>query len=275
MQNACLIRWFNTRLPVAGLLLLMTACSNDSSQPIADSDAGQQDVSGAVTESPTDQDDRQTALREKMVTGQIASRDITNQRVLGVMRRVPRHEFVPPPMRPFAYEDSPLLIGEDQTISQPYIVALMTQLADPQPGDKVLDIGTGSGYQAAVLAELVEQVYSVEIVESLANEARQRLEKLGYQNIQVRHGDGYRGWPAHAPFDLIIVAAAPDHIPPALVEQLAPGGKLVIPVGDRWQHLVLVEKAEDGSVSEKKVHPVTFVPMTGEAEKQEQANSGG
>lgn len=207
------------------------------------------------------------ALRSRMVSEQLAARDITNQRVLEAMGRVPRHKFVPPGLERFAYEDRPLPIGQGQTISQPYIVALMTQVVDPRPGAKALDIGTGSGYQAAVLAELTKQVYSIEIIGQLAEEARQRLARLGYRNIEVRHGDGYRGWPEHAPFDIIVVAAAPDHVPEPLVEQLAPGGKMVIPVGERWQELIVVEKTRDGKVVRRHVAPVAFVPMTGEAEK--------
>ncbi|WP_286177527.1 protein-L-isoaspartate(D-aspartate) O-methyltransferase [Stieleria mannarensis] len=205
--------------------------------------------------------------RAKMVDSQLAGRDIRNQRVLDALRRVPRHRFVPPRIRDDAYADSPLPIGNGQTISQPYIVALMTQLVDPQPQDRVLDVGTGSGYQAAVLAELVKNVYSIEIVAPLARDAEARLKSLGYQNIHVRHGDGYAGWPSEAPFDAIVVAAAPDHVPPALIEQLAPGGKLVIPIGDRFQSLILIEKQDNGSVTRRNVAPVMFVPMTGEAEK--------
>ena len=205
--------------------------------------------------------------RKMMVSEQIASRDIVNQRVLETMSRVPRHEFVPGNFRHRAYDDSPLSIGEGQTISQPYIVALMTQLVDPKPHHKALDVGTGSGYQAAVLGDLVKEVFSIEIVETLANEARSRLMKMGYENIQVRHGDGYAGWKEEAPFDLIVVAAAPDHIPPALIEQLAPGGILVIPVGEHFQTLVVVTKDKDGTVNKRDVAPVRFVPMTGEAEK--------
>jgi len=207
------------------------------------------------------------AVRRKMVDEQMAKRDIVNEKVLDAMRRVPRHRLVPEHMQKHAYDDSPLPIGEDQTISQPYIVALMTQLVDPQPQHKALDIGAGSGYQAAVLAELVESVYSIEIVESLATSARENLKTLGYSNIEVRHGDGYRGWKSEAPFDVIIIAAAPDHIPQALVEQLAPGGKMVIPIGKRHQELILIEKDLDGTVNQKAIAPVLFVPMTGEARK--------
>jgi protein-L-isoaspartate(D-aspartate) O-methyltransferase len=183
------------------------------------------------------------------------------------MRQVPRHKFVPESRRQQAYIDSPLPIGLGQTISQPYIVALMTQLVDPEPHHKALDIGTGSGYQAAVLAELVKSVHSIEIVESLAKEADDRLRTLGYKNITVRHGDGYHGWPSEAPFDIIIVAAAPDHVPQALVEQLAPGGKLVIPVGKYFQTLLVIEKGRDGTVVQSEVAPVAFVPMTGAAQQ--------
>lgn len=202
-----------------------------------------------------------------MVKHQLRGRDISNQRVLDAMLRVPRHKFVPREKRQEAYRDSPLPIGERQTISQPYIVALMTQLAKPGPSDRALDVGTGSGYQAAVLGELVKQVYSVEIVESLGTKAAKRLEQLGYDNIQVRIGDGYRGWPEHAPFDIIIVAAASDHIPEPLIEQLAPGGRMVLPVGKYFQSLILVEKDLEGDVHRQKVAPVAFVPMTGEAER--------
>lgn len=210
-------------------------------------------------------------LRSQMVAQQLAGRDITNQRVLDAMGRVPRHKFVPPRLQRLAYDDRPLPIGHGQTISQPYIVALMTQLVDPKPTARALDVGTGSGYQAAVLAELAKDVYSIEIVAPLADEARRRLQSLGYQNIEVRHGDGYRGWPEQAPFDVIVVAAAPDHVPQPLVEQLAPGGKMVIPVGDWWQELLVVEKAENGTVDRRSVAPVAFVPMTGEAESSRSA----
>lgn len=182
------------------------------------------------------------------------------------MGKVPRHKFVPDHLEEMAYADRPLPIGSGQTISQPYIVALMTQLAKPKPDSIALDVGTGSGYQAAVLAELCKKVYSIEIVEELGKEAKTRLDNLGYKNIETRIGDGYRGWPEHAPFDLIIVAAAPDHIPKPLIEQLAPGARLVIPVGRTFaQDLIVVEKQEDGTVREITVAPVAFVPMTGEA----------
>lgn len=220
----------------------------------------------AKNKTPTADEGEFAWARTQMVETQLVLRDIVDPRVLAAMRRVPRHEFVPRALQPRAYEDGPLPIGHGQTISQPYIVALMTQLVDPTPQKKALDIGTGSGYQAAVLAELVSHVYSIEIVEDLASEARQRLERLGYRNVTVRHGDGYAGWEAQAPFDLIVVAAAPDHLPPALVQQLAPGGKMVIPVGEGLQDLLLVEKNAAGAVTQRRIAPVAFVPMTGAAE---------
>ena len=215
---------------------------------------------------PHDDNEQHRQRRTQMVEQQLAARDIVDQRVLDAMNRVARHQFVAKSSQSTAYVDSPLPIGHGQTISQPYIVALMTQLVQPTRQAKALDIGTGSGYQAAVLAELVEDVYSIEILEPLAEEARTRLDSLGYNNIHVRYGDGYRGWPEEAPFDVIVVAAAPDHVPEALVEQLAPGGRLVIPVGRFYQNLLVIERAEDGTVSQRNIAPVAFVPMTGEAQ---------
>lgn len=205
------------------------------------------------------------ARRRRMIAGQLRGRDITNIRVLQAMEKVPRHQFVPAEMRHLAYRDGPLPIGNGQTISQPYIVALMTQLADPKNRHRALDVGTGSGYQAAVLAELVDEVYSIEIVKSLAEQASDRLKMLGYENVTVRAGDGYRGWPERSPFDIIIVAAAPDHVPQPLVEQLASGGHLLIPVGGYFQELLVIHKRSDGSIDQRNVAPVRFVPMTGEA----------
>lgn len=206
--------------------------------------------------------------RREMVENQLRARDITDQRVLEVMARVPRHRFVPEDQQRRAYNDHPLPIGHGQTISQPYIVALMTQLAAPKPGDRALDVGTGSGYQAAVLAELCKEVFSIEIVEPLAEQAKKRLAELGYKNVQVRAGDGYRGWPEHAPFDVIIVAAAPTHVPQPLIDQLAPGGRLVLPVGGYPQQLTLITKSADGTIRRRVIAPVLFVPMTGEAQKK-------
>jgi protein-L-isoaspartate(D-aspartate) O-methyltransferase len=212
--------------------------------------------------------DAMAAARLTMVERQLRSRDISDERVLNAMRRVPRHRFVPSAMQNQAYDDGPLPIGHGQTISQPYIVALMTQLVRPEPGLRALDVGTGSGYQAAVLAELVQEVFSIEIVCPLADEARDRLAALGYENVTVRCGDGYQGWKEHAPFDVIVVAAAPDHIPQPLLDQLAPGGRLVIPVGDFYQELRLIEKRPDGRLQKTSVAPVRFVPMTGEARER-------
>lgn len=201
--------------------------------------------------------------RERMVAEQIVSRGVKDPRVLAVMRQVPRHLFVPPEERDSAYDDYPLSIGHGQTISQPYIVALMTELARPQPTDRALEIGTGSGYQAAVLSRLVSHVYTVEIIEPLAREATARLAALGYTNVTTRTGDGYGGWPQHAPYDLIIVTAAPDHVPPALVAQLKPGGRLVIPVGPvlSVQELLLIEKDASGKTRTTHTIPVRFVPL--------------
>jgi protein-L-isoaspartate(D-aspartate) O-methyltransferase len=210
---------------------------------------------------------RLAAARKAMVDRQMRSRDITDPHVLAAMEKVPRSAFVPDDMADFAHDDRPLPIGQRQTISQPYIVALMTQLAGARPGAKALDVGTGSGYQAAVLAEIVDKVYGIEILCSLADAARERLTGLGYKNVTVRCGDGYQGWKEHAPFDLVIVAAAPDHVPAPLIEQLAPGGRLVIPVGSWSQDLVVIEKQQDGSTKRLASIPVRFVPMTGEGVK--------
>lgn len=200
-------------------------------------------------------------LRERMVKEQIETRGISDERVLNAMRKVPRHKFVPEKYRAEAYEDYPLPIGEGQTISQPYIVALMTEALHLKEGEKVLEIGTGSGYQAAILAELTPHVYTIEILEPLAKKAQQTLTELGYTNVKVKRGDGYLGWPEYAPFDAIIVTCAPDHIPQPLIEQLAEGGRMVIPVGERYvQTLYLVEKKE-GKIVQKEIIPVVFVPM--------------
>jgi protein-L-isoaspartate(D-aspartate) O-methyltransferase len=204
--------------------------------------------------------------RERMVRTQLETRDITDARVLAAMRKVPRHEFVPEGVVAHAYEDTPLPIGHDQTISQPYIVALMTQWADVQPNERVLEVGTGSGYQAAVLAEVAKDVYSIEIVEPLAREGERTLKRLGYGRVHVRQGDGYRGWPDAAPFDAIVVTAAPPKVPQPLLDQLAPGGRLVIPVGKGVQELE-VHRRTDAGIRVERVAPVRFVPMTGEAQQ--------
>ena len=206
--------------------------------------------------------------RRKMVEEQVRSRGVTAPRVLAAMEAVPRHLFVPDGERARAYTDSPLPIGAGQTISQPYIVGLMTSLLDVQPGDRILEVGTGSGYQAAILSRLARQVYSVEILEHLANRARRTLEAVGYNNVEVRLGDGYQGWPEAAPFDGIIVTAAPPRIPEPLLRQLKTGGKLVIPVGEGYQDLEVLTKRPDGGFDRAKVLPVRFVPMTGRAQRE-------
>ena len=201
--------------------------------------------------------------RRRMVADQIEARGVTDSRVLEAMSRVPRHEYVPVRSRAFAYSDTPLRIEFEQTISQPYIVALMTELVQPEPDDRILEIGTGSGYQAAVAAELVSQVYSIEIIPQLARSAADRLERLGVSNVVVRAGDGYLGWPEQSPFDAILVTAGAEHIPQPLVEQLKPGARMIIPVGDSSsvQILKVVEKLPGGEVEIRDIAPVRFVPF--------------
>ncbi len=214
-------------------------------------------------------DDPWSAQRRAMVDNQLKRRDIVDPAVLAAMAKIPRHLFVPEQYRAQAYQDRPLPIGHAQTISQPYIVALMTQYARASPGKKALDVGTGSGYQAAVLGEIVDEVYSIEILCRLADEARARLDGLGYENITVRCGDGYAGWPEEAPFDLIVVAAAPEQVPQPLIDQIAPGGFMVIPVGAGSQELVVMERREDGTIRRQTSGGVRFVPMTGRAQEAE------
>jgi protein-L-isoaspartate(D-aspartate) O-methyltransferase len=202
---------------------------------------------------------------EVRATSLYLDKEAFDPRVMQAMATVPRHEFVPEDARRAAYENRPLPIGHGQTISQPYIVALMTDLVAPQPGDRVLEVGTGSGYQAAILGGLVESVYTIEIIEPLAERARDTLARTGYRNVEVRYGDGYYGWEAHAPFDAIVVTAAASHVPPPLVRQLKPGGHMVIPVGSRFmvQQLVVVDKDTAGTVTTRQILPVRFVPLTG------------
>ena len=202
--------------------------------------------------------------RRQMVKYQLINRDIKDRRVLEAMLQVPRHEFVDPSWRDLAYSDRPLEIGYNQTISQPYIVAYMTQAAQISPSDKVLEIGTGCGYQAAVLGEIAKQVYSIEIIPQLAQKARLTLRQLGYENIEVKTGDGYQGWEEHAPYDAIIVTAAPKQIPQKLIDQLAINGKMVIPVGTWHQEIYVLTKTQDGTVKERTI-PVRFVPMIGKS----------
>lgn len=208
--------------------------------------------------------------RASMVRIHLAGRDIENKTVLDAMGEIPRHLFVPPALARHAYADQPLPIGNDQTISQPYIVALMTQVIEPEPSDRVLEIGTGSGYQAAVLSRIVSDVYTIEIVPELGNQAQRILKELGYDNVHVRVGDGYQGWPEEAPFDAIVVTAAPSKIPQPLIDQLAEEGKMVIPVGATTETQVLkVLTKQGGEIIEEEIAPVRFVPMTGEAQRQE------
>ncbi|MGH8558916.1 MAG: protein-L-isoaspartate(D-aspartate) O-methyltransferase [Methylococcales bacterium] len=199
-------------------------------------------------------------------TGQYLDREVLSDAVLQALRKVPRHRFVPEDQVDRAYENCPLPIGYGQTISQPFIVAIMTDLLNLQPNHRVLEIGTGSAYQAAILSEIVSQVYTVEIVEELAGSARERLKNLGYERIHVRQGDGYFGWESEAPFDAIVVTAAGSHIPPPLVQQLKAGGRMMIPVGSRStiQQLVLVHKDLEGLVTSRQILPVRFVPLTGD-----------
>jgi protein-L-isoaspartate(D-aspartate) O-methyltransferase len=230
--------------------------------PFSCKDSENEEAQMSLQESP---EDVYAETRDAMVRTQIETRGVKNKLVLDAMRAVPRHHFVPPSLVERAYSDGPLPIGEGQTISQPYIVALMTELLGLKGGEKVLEIGTGSGYQAAVLAEIVEHVYTIEIICSLAETAEKRLREMEYENVTVRCGDGYQGWEEHAPFDGVIVTAAPDHIPQPLVDQLKVGAKLVIPVGDVFQELMVITKTETG-IQKMNAIPVRFVPMTGEAE---------
>jgi len=209
------------------------------------------------------------AERLAMVAKQIQWRDVEDPNVLKAMRTVPRHAFVPPGLQDSAYNDHPLPIGEGQTISQPYIVAFMTEALDLDPNSRVLEIGTGSAYQAAVCAEIAREVYTIEIVESLAISAAKRLKELGYRNVVVRAGDGFYGWPEKAPFDAIIGTAAAKRVPPALLEQLKAGGRMILPVGDArgFQYLILITKDAQGQLRRKNVMPVRFVPMTGRVQE--------
>jgi protein-L-isoaspartate(D-aspartate) O-methyltransferase len=221
----------------------------------------------ACRRSPAPAADAETAARETMVRTQIVARGIRDPRLLSAIRAVPRHLFVDPAHRAEAYADRPVPIGEGQTMTQPYVAALMTELLDIQPTDRILEIGTGSGYEAAVLSRLASQVYSIEILPDISRRAQERLAALHCTNVFLRIGDGYGGWPEAAPFDGIIVSAAPRRIPPALLEQLAPNGRMVIPVGDFFQELKVYAKDAKGSVTERSVIPVRFGRMSGEAQQ--------
>jgi len=214
-----------------------------------------------------DNDSTLAAARRHMIQTQLVPRNITDKWVLQAFEKVERHKFVSEDMQPYAYTDHPLPIGKDQTISQPYIVALMTQLLQLSKDDRVLEIGTGSGYQAAILAELAGEIFTIEIIDTLGRRAGNLLEELGYDNVSVRIGDGYQGWPEQAPFDAIIVTCAPAEIPQPLIDQLSEGGRMIIPVGTDWQELILVQNKE-GELSRERVIPVRFVPMTGKSAEE-------
>lgn len=215
---------------------------------------------------PEDDNNVYAQKRWEMVETQIISRGIRDSKLIRAMLKIPRHKFVPENLRDIAYGDNPLPVGIEQTISQPYIVALMTELLRLNSGEKVLEVGTGSGYQTAILAEMGCKVYTIEILEPLSEKAQQVLKSLGYEDIHYKIGDGYRGWPQFAPFDAIIVTAAPDHMPQPLIEQLKTNGRMIIPVGAQYQELLLTKKTDKGT-DMKTVTPVRFVPMIGEAQK--------
>jgi protein-L-isoaspartate(D-aspartate) O-methyltransferase len=223
-------------------------------------------VGCTMNASEQETEERYAEARARMVREQLEARGVRDERVLAAMGRVPRHELVPAERRAHAYDDCPLPIGYGQTISQPYVVAAMSEAVLLTKGEKVLEVGTGSGYQAAVLAELGAEVYTIELEEALAKRAAADLARLGYENVHVRQGNGYQGWPEEAPFDAIVVTAAPDHVPQPLLDQLAEGGHMVIPVGTSIQELLLLSKDEKGEIRRKSLFGVRFVPMRGEAE---------
>ena len=248
------------------ILLRCVALAVLAAVPLACASEPPPATSVQVSQSRAASADSFAGAREQMVEQQIRARDVKAPAVLKAMRSVPRHRFVPVAVRHLAYADHPLPIGSGQTISQPYIVAYMTEAADVSPGDNVLEIGTGSGYQAAVLGEIAREVYTIEIIPELAESARIVLADLGYTNVHVRAGNGYLGWPEHAPFDAILVTAAPEEVPQALVDQLAVGGKMVIPVGAMVQDMMIIERTQRGVV-ERRTIPVRFVPMTGKPQR--------
>jgi len=245
------------------------AQSEPAAQPVGKSAAQRAASTNAWSKPRTDEAKDE---RHEMVAWQIEGRGVSDPAVLEAMRNVPRHWFVPAHLRRIAYSDRPLPIGEGQTISQPYIVALMTEALHLTPDSKVLEIGTGSGYQAAVLAEITPHVFTIEIVEPLGKRAMATFDRYGYETIKTRIGDGYAGWPDHAPFDAIIVTCAPDHVPPKLIEQLKPTGRICIPVGNEFavQRLVVVTKTEKDALDQEELIPVRFVPMTGKAQERSQ-----
>jgi protein-L-isoaspartate(D-aspartate) O-methyltransferase len=214
------------------------------------------------------------AERERMVRQQVALRGVTDTRLLAAMRKVPRDQFIPEAVRNLAYTDQPLPIGHDQTISQPFIVAFMTEKLQLRPTDRVLEFGTGSGYQAAILAELAREVYTIEIVAPLGERAQGTLQRLGYKNVHVKIGDGYQGWPEEAPFDAVIVTCAPEHVPRPLIDQTREGGRVIIPVGAAGSQLLYLLEKKAGRLQQRAVLPVRFVPMTGSAQEQKAEEAG-
>ncbi len=252
---------------IGSLVLSFSAGSQSEDPGSTQTAAGQQAES---KQSTAQQAGTMAEERQAMVAQQIEARGVKDNDVLAAMRRVPRHDFVAAPQRGQAYSDKPLPIGQGQTISQPYIVAYMTEVLQLDAGEKVLEIGTGSGYQAAVLAEITDRVYTIEIIEELAEQASKRLQRLGYTEVRTAQGDGYYGWEEHAPFDAIIVTAAAGHIPPPLLRQLKPGGRMIIPIGGVYevQSLMLVRKTSAGEVRTERLMPVRFVPFRGEAQKR-------
>ena len=270
--------FFSAPAAAAACLLLLVAC-DDTDKPGPASASSERPVAGSTTtlletemeiaEIPVakPQADERTEQRAAMVSRQLIARDIRDERVLDAMRRVPRHLFIPENRRGRAYGDPPIPIGLEQTISQPYIVAFMTQVLKLKPTDRVLEIGTGSGYQAAILGELVRDVYTIEILPELGQRSARLLTRLGYRNVHVRVGDGFKGWPEEAPFDAIIVTAAPPRLPQPLLDQLKLGGRMIIPVGNDSQELVFIRRTKNGLVKQN-VLPVAFVPMTGEVQRQ-------
>jgi protein-L-isoaspartate(D-aspartate) O-methyltransferase len=261
MGRTSLGRWFWHYL-ICAAVVAQAACSSQvpSGKAGAPAERAPAGISPDITLSKADD---WASQRQQMVEDQVIARGIRNGRVLRAMRRVSRHEFVPEAVRQWAYADSPLPIGKEQTISQPYIVALMTEVVDPQPGHRILEVGTGSGYQAAVLAELVGDVYTIELLPALAEAAKLRLRKLGYRKVQVRAGDGYVGWPEAAPFDAILVTCGAEHVPEPLFHQLKVGGRMVIPMGDRSseQWLRVLRKGQKGERLSQDLIPVRFVPL--------------
>jgi len=258
-------------IAIVMLALLAAPVSGCGGSPHSAAHDSQTDVETDVPSQrgpkPLSPTDRGSVLRSAMVERQIEARGVRDPKTLAAMRKVPRHLFAPKLRLADAYADRPMPIGEGQTISQPYVVAFMTEALGLRGGEKVLEIGTGSGYQAAVLAEIADEVYTIEIVESLGRRAEAVLDECGYTNVEVRIGDGYAGWPEHAPFDAIIVTAAPDHVPQPLIDQLKPAGRLVIPVGDYFQSLLRITKTEDG-LKRENLMSVIFVPMTGRAQEK-------